>query len=140
MTSNSGNHYQVLGVDPGASARDIKAAYRARARAAHPDKGGSSEEFAPIARACSMNRCLITAWGSTPALSRAWARPMYPIGLFFISFLLVLSPSLVLYASFGSAGAGSGCHAITGFSSDAQPIPGIIQSFENVEYAARHTD
>jgi curved DNA-binding protein CbpA len=51
MTSNSGNHYQVLGVDPGASARDIKAAYRSKARSAHPDKGGSSEEFAPIARA-----------------------------------------------------------------------------------------
>lgn len=45
------NHYDRLGVEPNATAGEIKRAYRAKARENHPDKGGSSEEFAPIATA-----------------------------------------------------------------------------------------
>lgn len=36
-------HYQVLGVGPGAGAQEIKAAYRAKLLAAHPDKGGRGD-------------------------------------------------------------------------------------------------
>lgn len=36
--------YQVLGLTPDASLADIKAAYRQRMMACHPDKGGSDEE------------------------------------------------------------------------------------------------
>ncbi|KAL3917890.1 MAG: hypothetical protein SGPRY_006224, partial [Prymnesium sp.] len=42
---------QVLGVAKGASPSEIRAAYRARVLAAHPDKGGSPVEFQRIERA-----------------------------------------------------------------------------------------
>ena len=35
----------VLGVAAGATAKEVKAAYRRRAVQTHPDKGGSVEEF-----------------------------------------------------------------------------------------------
>ena len=40
--------YDVLGVDAGASADEIKAAYRRRAKNAHPDVGGSAQEFGDV--------------------------------------------------------------------------------------------
>jgi curved DNA-binding protein CbpA len=40
--------YKTLGVDKDASADEIKAAFRKRAKAAHPDKGGSAEAFAAV--------------------------------------------------------------------------------------------
>lgn len=40
--------YDTLGVPRDAKPRDIKAAYRKRAAAAHPDKGGSDEELQAI--------------------------------------------------------------------------------------------
>jgi curved DNA-binding protein CbpA len=43
--------YEELGVDRGATADRIKAAYRARTKKTHPDKGGSEEEFARTALA-----------------------------------------------------------------------------------------
>lgn len=43
--------YDELDVKPDATADEIKRAYRKKAREKHPDKGGSSDEFAPIARA-----------------------------------------------------------------------------------------
>jgi hypothetical protein len=46
-----GNHYDVLGLTPDATARQIKSAYRKAARAAHPDLGGNPEHFHAIALA-----------------------------------------------------------------------------------------
>lgn len=40
--------YDILGVPRDAKPRDLKAAYRKRAAAAHPDKGGSDEELQAI--------------------------------------------------------------------------------------------
>lgn len=45
------DHYTNLGVTPDASDADIKRAYRAKAKAMHPDKGGDAAEFADIAKA-----------------------------------------------------------------------------------------
>lgn len=42
---NARTHYDVLGVAPGASLEEIRQAYRRRARATHPDLGGSPAEF-----------------------------------------------------------------------------------------------
>ncbi len=43
--------YKILGVKPGASAAEVKAAYRARAKASHPDAGGDLTEFQDVSRA-----------------------------------------------------------------------------------------
>lgn len=43
--------WDVLGVSPGASQDEIRRAYRERARAAHPDVGGSEAEMQEINRA-----------------------------------------------------------------------------------------
>ena len=40
--------YDVLGVDAGASADEIKAAYWRRAKNAHPDAGGSAQDFGDL--------------------------------------------------------------------------------------------
>jgi len=39
------NEYTLLGVQPGATKRDIKNAYRRQARKLHPDKGGDAQAF-----------------------------------------------------------------------------------------------
>ena len=41
-------HFAVLGVEPDASTETIRAAYRRAARRAHPDTGGSVEEFGAV--------------------------------------------------------------------------------------------
>lgn len=48
--------WEVLGLRPGASREDVEAMYRVRARAAHPDNGGSSEAMAELnaARAAAL--------------------------------------------------------------------------------------
>ncbi len=38
-------HWDLLGLQPGASPDAIEAAFRAKAKTAHPDKGGSAEAF-----------------------------------------------------------------------------------------------
>lgn len=47
----SSNPYDVLGLDVTASTRAVRAAFRARAKDAHPDRGGSAEAFDALARA-----------------------------------------------------------------------------------------
>lgn len=42
------NDYETLGIKPGASDEDIKAAYRKAAIQTHPDKGGDPEQFKKI--------------------------------------------------------------------------------------------
>lgn len=44
-------HYETLGVQPGATADEIKQAFRRRSSQCHPDKGGSAEDMAAINRA-----------------------------------------------------------------------------------------
>jgi curved DNA-binding protein CbpA len=47
-TKNTINPYAVLEVKANATADDVKAAYRRRAKATHPDIGGSSREFGDV--------------------------------------------------------------------------------------------
>lgn len=43
--------HEVLGVEPDAHPRAVRAAYRERVKEAHPDQGGSAEELAQVKRA-----------------------------------------------------------------------------------------
>jgi len=45
------NYYHILGVNPGASARDIQNAYRHKAKELHPDRGGSIADFQMLQKA-----------------------------------------------------------------------------------------
>lgn len=45
------DHYAVLGVSPGASLSSIRAAFRAQARRAHPDHGGSHQRMIEVLEA-----------------------------------------------------------------------------------------
>ena len=47
----SSSAHGVLGVAPGASSAEIRAAYKRRALATHPDQGGSDEAFRAVQRA-----------------------------------------------------------------------------------------
>ena len=51
MVARSPDPYDILGIKPGASAEEMKSAYRVALRAAHPDTGGSPERFALVQRA-----------------------------------------------------------------------------------------
>jgi len=44
-------HHEVLGVDPDASEREIRSAYREKLKDAHPDQGGSEREFKAVKEA-----------------------------------------------------------------------------------------
>ena len=44
----SQDHYEILGVARGASAAEIKKAFRAKAKQHHPDKGGEAQTFKKI--------------------------------------------------------------------------------------------
>jgi curved DNA-binding protein CbpA len=46
--------YETLGVGRDASVAEVRRAYRGKAKAAHPDAGGSAEAFAEIARAVAV--------------------------------------------------------------------------------------
>ena len=67
------NYYDVLGVDRTSSADDIKAAYRVRVSAAHPDHNRSANAAAVTAR-------LNEAWHvlGDPARRRAYDAEMFP--------------------------------------------------------------
>lgn len=43
--------YEILGLSPDASPSEIKAAYRRAAMRAHPDRGGSEEDFRRVQKA-----------------------------------------------------------------------------------------
>ena len=42
MVNDQPTYYEILGVEAEATAEDIKAAYRAAAKSAHPDHGGTA--------------------------------------------------------------------------------------------------
>jgi len=45
------NPHDVLGVRPGAGRAEVRAAWRRRARATHPDRGGDETAFAAVTEA-----------------------------------------------------------------------------------------
>ena len=51
---NKEDHYATLGLNKNASSADIKKAYKKLALQAHPDKGGSAQEFQKISEAFSV--------------------------------------------------------------------------------------
>jgi curved DNA-binding protein CbpA len=53
MTANH-ELYDSLGIDPAASQEEIQAAYRRKAKAAHPDAGGSPEAFDRLSKAVAI--------------------------------------------------------------------------------------
>ncbi len=56
---------QLLGLSPACTPAEVEAAYRARVRVAHPDRGGSAEQF----RALTESRhVLLTAPASQHAI------------------------------------------------------------------------
>ena len=66
------NHYAVLDVKRTATPPEVKAARRAKAREAHPDRGGSAERFAAVQRAYDVlsNDAQRAEWEASYA---AWA-------------------------------------------------------------------
>lgn len=44
----SSPHFAILGLAPGATDEEVKRAYRSRALATHPDRGGSAEAFRAV--------------------------------------------------------------------------------------------
>ena len=48
------SHYEVLGVEPGATGAQLKAAYRRKLKTVHPDSGGSEEAFEALQVAWSV--------------------------------------------------------------------------------------
>lgn len=77
---SSGNFYEVLRVSPDASAAQIKAAFRARAKATHPDlkvdaSAADTEEFKLVQRAYEALRDRGSRAAYDASLRAAEARP-----------------------------------------------------------------
>lgn len=53
--------FSILGVDMNATHEEVKKAYREKARAAHPDAGGSNEKFVKV-QAAYEAICLLKRW------------------------------------------------------------------------------
>ncbi|TNC18845.1 J domain-containing protein [Amycolatopsis alkalitolerans] len=72
-------YYELLGVDRTASTAEIKSAYRSKARASHPDAGGSPAEFHQLRQAYETlsdpDRRADYDRGLTPLPVRTWRRP-----------------------------------------------------------------
>jgi DnaJ-class molecular chaperone len=60
-------YFKILGIKPGSTKQEIKAAYRRQAARLHPDKGGSAEEFNLLHKAYEL------------ALTQASTRVVIPI-------------------------------------------------------------
>lgn len=69
------SHYDVLGVDFLATTAVIRAAYRRRALQAHPDKGGTKEEFQEVLRAFEVLSSPVLRAGFDGALRRSVKAP-----------------------------------------------------------------
>lgn len=46
--SNKKSHYEVLGIEPGASTNEIRRAYHRAALGAHPDHGGTHDDMLAV--------------------------------------------------------------------------------------------
>ncbi|MGH7023609.1 MAG: DnaJ domain-containing protein [Caulobacteraceae bacterium] len=57
------DHYEILGVKRGASAQEVRAAFRRAAKKAHPDQGGSSDAFRRLRVAADLLLAEIEARG-----------------------------------------------------------------------------
>ena len=45
------DYYEILGVSKGATAEELKKAYKKKSMLHHPDRGGDTEEFKKVAEA-----------------------------------------------------------------------------------------
>jgi len=62
-------HFQallILGIESGASDKDLKSAYRLKAKQYHPDKGGTHDEFVLLKQAYDM----LVAQGTTEKVAK----------------------------------------------------------------------
>ena len=60
-------YYDILGIKPDATEREIKKAYLQMAKIAHPDKGGDEEKFNHEGKECCAGRKV-----HTEGLSKSW--------------------------------------------------------------------
>ena len=85
------DHYQILGVDRGATAAAVRLAYRKAAQIHHPDKGGDPKEFLKIAAAIEVlgdekarreYDAMLQQRGRRPRFDKDWEgeSPMRPTG------------------------------------------------------------
>lgn len=73
--TEEGSPYAVLGLGPSATAEQVRAAYRAKAKQVHPDRpGGDAESFVAVRRAYDVLRDPVRR----AELDRARTRPTVP--------------------------------------------------------------